>query len=170
MSSTELRRFMTLLETAWDDDDPDGLDPDPEAEPEEPDWSHLPPSRIVRQLAPRLAASAQAVYDRWDQSDPDLDDLNGGGICHLIAEKMAEILGEADVPVSTVSSNHEQHVYCIGQFQDGVYEIDIHHSVYETGGGFTWTKLPEVTFDPSDVTLYRLSPDPADIEQYVEEW
>ena len=167
MSSTELRRYLTLLETAWDDEEPEGLDPD--TDPEEPDYSHLPSSRIVRQLAPRLAAVAQEVYDAWDQN-PETDELNGGGICHLIAEKMANILGEADVPVSTVSSNHEQHVYCIGQFQDGVYEIDIHHSVYERGGGFTWTKLPDVTFDPSDVTIYRLSDDPADIEQYVEEW
>lgn len=67
----------------------------------------------------------------------------------------------------TVSSNFEVHVYVVAAFAEGVYEIDIHHSVYETGGGYTWTKMPGVVFEPNDVTISRLDGDPNNISEYA---
>jgi hypothetical protein len=43
----------------------------------------------VKEIDPikdELAAAAQQEYDDWIQDEN--DELNGGGICHLIAEKL----------------------------------------------------------------------------------
>lgn len=137
-------------------------------DPDEPSYDHLPSVKVVQALRPQIAAAAQQVYDAWEQGDD--DDLNGGGICHLIADKAADLIGTAGVPVSTQCSTYEQHVYCICQCSEGVYEVDIPYRIYEHGSMFTWTKIPDVTITPDDVVIDRLDADPGRIGQYVEEW
>jgi hypothetical protein len=146
--------------------DPD--DPEDEPEDEEPSYDHLPPSSAVKALKLQIATAAQKIYDEWIQDDN--DDLNGGGICHLIADAMAGILGDAGMVVTSQSANDVQHVYCVGQFSDGVFEIDIPYWLYERGGGYTWTKLPDVQFTPNDVIVSRLDSDPGNMKTYVDEW
>ena len=38
-----------------------------------------------------------------------------------------------------------------------VYSIDIHHGYYETGGGFSWDKIPDVKFTNNMVHISELS-------------
>jgi len=33
--------------------------------------------------------------------------------------------------------------------------VDIPPYTYETGGGYNWKKIPDVTFDASDIVFYR---------------
>ena len=33
--------------------------------------------------------------------------------------------------------------------------IDLSPYIYENGGGFSWTKIPDVEFDNNDITFYR---------------
>jgi len=117
-------------------------------------------------LRPAIAALAQETYDAWDEDNTDV--YAGGGICHLIADEIADALWEAGIPARTISSNFEQHVYILAQLATGVYEVDVHHSLYETGGGFCWKKLPDVKFYPEDVTISQLSHDPEDPD-YIED-
>lgn len=133
-------------------------------------YAHLPGSDAISALRPQIAAAAQEVYDGWDQSDPDNDDLNGGGICHLIADKIVGILMEANVPCTSQSSTHEQHVYVVAQCSDGVFEVDIPHRLYERGAAFTWHKVPGVIFKPEHVVVEQLNSDPAKMAEYVDEW
>lgn len=121
-------------------------------------------------LRPALAAAAQRVYDAWDASDVDGDwQVGFGGICHLIADALIEVLWGAGIEATTVSSSHEVHVYVVARTADGVFLVDIPHGLYETGGGYNWTKIPEVTFDASDVVVDLLSTDPNDIREYIED-
>ena len=38
------------------------------------------------------------------------------------------------------------------------YIVDIDPFTYETGGGYTWEKIPDVEIDPSDVTIHPIDP------------
>ena len=165
-----LRRWMQLIEDASDDGQDDDFDGDETYGDEDDDtrFDNLPASAAINQLRPQLVQAAQKVYDGWRQDED--DDLAGGGICHLIADQMAHILSAAGIPVWTVSSTHEVHVYCVAQCVDGVFEVDIPWSVYERGGGYTWTKLPNIVFDQDNVSIERIDADPARIGQYVDEF
>jgi len=117
----------------------------------------LPVSR-AKGMASKFAHLAQKEYDKWDESNEDT--YARGGICHFIADAIASLLNDVGILATTVSSSHEQHVYVIAVFIEGVYSIDIHWSVYEKGGGFTWKKIPDVKFDASDITFYLIDSDP----------
>ena len=123
---------------------------------------------VKEELAPYIVEAAQKEYDKWDEED--VDTYANGGICHYIAEKIADLLSNKGINAFTVSSNFEQHVYVVAQFADGVYSVDIPHQYYETGGGFSWKKLPDVEFSPEDISMYHISGDPRDIKEQQEEF
>ena len=118
-------------------------------------------------LRPLLAAAAQSVYDKWDASDKDYGDaeVGFGGICHLIVDAMADVvsgipgavtqsfshsMGDVHVSLSVWDENQED-------AEEGIdlYDVDINPHIYETGGGYNWQKVPDVKFEPSDVTFYH---------------
>jgi hypothetical protein len=143
------------------DDDDDG------------DGDELPDLMSVRKIDKRkLAARAQKVYDEWDASDPEHGDpeVGFGGICQDIADEMVdELFAQGAQATPMACSVGEQHVFVIGQFTEGVYEIDIAPGTYESGGGYNWQKKPGVTFEPDDISIERLSSDPRDFAEYTEE-
>jgi hypothetical protein len=123
---------------------------------------------ITPDVMKKLVAAAQKIYDEWDQT-PETDELNGGGICHLIADELAGILSSHGVECQTVSSNYEQHVYLVARFREGIYLIDIPYDYYERGAAFTWTKLPNIVFDDSHVVIRRLDADHRKFSTYIDE-
>ena len=157
-----MRDIMKLVENLYDDDR------------EEPDYSDLKPSATIVALRPQIAQAAQVQYDRWKRDDDDedgiafQDEFAGGGICHLIADQICEIVGNAGVDCSTVSSSHEVHVYCVAQCRDGVFEIDIPYRTYETGGGYSWKRIEGVVFTPDDVIVHCLDRDPGNVAMYCD--
>jgi hypothetical protein len=122
--------------------------------------------REAKALAPALVQSAQACYDEWDESD--VDTYAGGGICHLIADGLVDVLQAAGIDAQTTCSSFEQHVYVICQLAEGVYSLDIPHRLYEIGSMFTWSKIPDVTFDASSLDWFRVDTDPDRFEEYLE--
>lgn len=118
----------------------------------------------AQSLTPELLAAAQRQYDAWDESD--VDTYAGGGICHLIADDLAQVLSRKGIEASSVSSSHEQHVYVALQVAEGVYTLDIPWPVYERGGGYNWTKLPSVTFEPQHLVWSQVSEHPSAFESY----
>ena len=121
----------------------------------------------------QLATIAQKEYDDWDASD----EVNGdgevgfGGICHIIAEAWGDFLSGQGYNVSTWSHSDEVHVSLMvweepeaAEVDDEdedfaqdieVINVDLNPYTYEKGGGYSWKKVPNVTIDPSDITLYR---------------
>ena len=118
-----------------------------------------------------LATAAQEVYDGWVQDEEGNDEeLGSGGICHLIADTLLDVLYKHGINRSqTVSSCYEQHVYLVGQFREGVFLIDIPYSLYERGGGFTWKKLPGIKFDADYISIELLDRNPRNLKQYVDQ-
>lgn len=122
----------------------------------------------LKQKIPQLVKAAQEVYDDWDQSDPDYGDwqVGKGGICHLIVDAMSDTL--TDFETASLSLDTEVHVLMIIQLEEGVFSVDIPHSIYEKGGGYNWTKIPDVVFEPNDVVIAKLSPYPEDFVNYID--
>lgn len=120
----------------------------------------------IEALKPQLAAAAQKVYDAWDASDEEYGDwqVGAGGICHLIADAMLGVIYDniPDIKATTISSTYEVHVYVIagrttvnedGETEEDYYSVDIRPYNYETGGGYNWKKIPDVTFTPDMVEI-----------------
>lgn len=136
----------------------------------DPKW--VDGATLIKQCAPEIMARVQQEYDAWDQSGEYGDgDLGFGGICQNFAEIVAEILNMKGYETSTVSSTMgEQHVYAVTKMHDGVYEVDIPYWMYERGGGYNWTKIDGVRFSPNDLQITRLSPDPEQYPEFVEDF
>jgi hypothetical protein len=139
-----------------------------EDDDEETKYDNLPSSETLNKLKPHCAAIAQKVYDSWIQDED--DDLNGGGICHLIADEISSIVNNAGIPCASQTASDVQHVYCVAQCNNGIFEIDIPYWLYERGGGFTWEKLPNIMFSSDNVNIHLLDHDPARMNIYVDEW
>jgi len=120
-------------------------------------------SETLELLRPQLAQAAQRVYDQWEQDSEGYDEeLGGGGICQDIAEAIAGLVHEVtEYEAQTIhASCGEQHVWVVVYDNDEGYEVDIPYNIYETGGGYNWTKIPDVQFDP---TMISISPIDANI-------
>jgi hypothetical protein len=128
------------------------------------DTKKLKPISSLDSIEHKLIEAAQKVYNRWEQDANGKDytglDIGGGGICHLIADKFVDIISNVTEYVTTESADYMQHVYAIAAFQEGLYKIDIYPYTYETGGGFTWKKIPDIEFEVSDLTIEQLDRDP----------
>jgi hypothetical protein len=95
-----------------------------------------------------------------------------GGICHLIVDAMADVVGR-NIPnaIATPFSHDmgEVHVSLSVWIEPAeenpeeddmderveLFDVDIPPYTYETGGGYNWKKIPDVTFDASDIVFYR---------------
>ena len=123
----------------------------------------------LKSLTSDFVKAAQEIYDEWDEH-PDV--YFGGGICHLIADAFVEIISNnfPQYTVSTFTRDDIQHVETIvyNIDSDTLYDedideeadietvmIDLNPYIYENGGGFSWTKIPDVEFDNNDITFYR---------------
>jgi hypothetical protein len=123
----------------------------------------------LQALTSEFVEAAQRIYDDWDEN-PDV--YAGGGICHLIADAFVEIIYKhyPNYTASTFTRDDIQHVETIvyNMDSDSLYDedlddetdietvmIDLSPYIYEQGGGFSWTKIPEVEFDNTDITFYR---------------
>ncbi len=118
-------------------------------------------------LKPEIAKVAQAVYDEWDENE---DEYAGGGICHLIADEIVSLLDQKGFESFSYNAQMEEnHVYVIARGNDGfVYEIDIPPRVYETGAGYQWEKIPNVTIKPDDVIVHKIAEDDGKFEELAE--
>lgn len=126
----------------------------------------IPPE--IKEAMPDLVRLAQERYDAWQLDEDGYDsEVGSGGICHLIADSFANHLGKGGRLCTTVSSDHEVHVYVVLRLPSGVWLVDIRPYHYETGGGYSWEKIPDVQFDENHITIDLLSPNPREFREYT---
>ncbi len=132
----------------------------------------LPSVEGIQQLIPQMLKGVQQLYDAWKSEEDPMDDpYAGGGICHEFADIISGVLNENGYEATTISASvGENHVWAVVKVREGVYEVDIPFCIYEKGGGYTWEKIPDVTFQKDDIHIGRLSPDPDDFDQYLEDY
>lgn len=124
---------------------------------------YFPNIKQINNIRSQLIEVAQDEYDKWEQDENGFDEEYGsGGICHLIADRMIDIIHQnlttenKEVFAVSKSLSDVQHVNILMSLDDGVYEIDIPYSIYETGGGFNWKKVPDVIFEVNDIQIELL--------------
>ena len=125
----------------------------------------------IHQAIPNLAKIAQKEYDTWEVDENGQDpELGEGGICQDIADGIASHLAEMGIDAAPVTAQvGEQHVFVLAKLHDGVYEVDIPPSVYETGGGYNWKKIPGVKFTRNHFVINKVSENPDDFDEMTGE-
>lgn len=113
-------------------------------------------------LRSQMAAAAQQVYNEWTQDAEGVDEILGsGGICQDIADRIGDVVIQYAglYPRTMEAQCGEQHVWILVYNEEEGYHVDIAPSVYETGGGYTWKKIPDVVFDADHVEIYPADQD-----------
>jgi len=108
------------------------------------------PDRIWAAISGPIATAAQVVYDAWDGE--------GGGICDEIAQEIISVILDVfpDAKAEVGGQDGDDHAYVVTLIDGSVFMVDILPSIYEQGGGYNWTKIPNVRFTPKDVVVYPL--------------
>lgn len=111
-------------------------------------------------LRAQMAAAAQKVYDAWGQDawDQDDEDFGSGGICDEVASEISGVIAIAiqDAEIDEYGHEGDDHAALVVSRGKERYVVDIPASVYEHGGGYSWTKTPDVTITPDDVVVSKL--------------
>lgn len=106
-----------------------------------------------------MVKAAQAVLDAWEQDEDGWDeDLGSGGACDEIAEAISSVISSLDgVELTDGGHDGDDHAWVIAYDNEYAYGIDIHPSVYESGGGYSWTKREGVVLEDGDVSIEPLN-------------
>lgn len=117
----------------------------------------------LESLKPLFAQQAQEVYDGWAQEDDGEGNfvdpsLGAGGICDEIAREIENVIYEHINGVRCLEGGQDgdDHSYVVVTDGKELYDVDIPPSAYETGGGYSWKKIPDVIFSPKDVIISKL--------------
>lgn len=111
--------------------------------------------RSIQALKPALAKVAQEVYDEWEQDENGVNwELGTGGICDRIADAFCGVLAMNYERAATFVYG-DGHAYAYVKRGAHTYCIDLPAHVYEYGGGYSWTKIPDVTIEPGDIYISR---------------
>jgi len=116
---------------------------------------------LIRELSAirdQIAAAAQQVYNEWSPNEAGLDDeFGGGGICDAVQLAMADVIAtQIECELDDGGWEGDDHANLIVSRNNEQYLVDIPAQVYETGGGMSWEKLPDVTITPDDVIIVSI--------------
>lgn len=129
---------------------------------EKMDDPNTPLQEKLKLLRQQFANAAQQEYDAWQQDEDGMDfELGTGGICDRIAEEIGSVIGESIEGVQILDGGEpgDDHAYIVVTDGNSAWAVDIPYSIYETGGGYNWTKIEGVTFQPDDVVIEPISVD-----------
>ena len=118
-----------------------------------------------------MALAAQEEYDGWELNEEGFDwEIGGGGICDRVSEAIADVVSQniPDVEIVDGGSDGDDHAWKIVFNDTEAYHVDIPHNIYERGGGYSWTKVPGVSFSATDVEIYPADIDRESIREYME--
>jgi len=122
--------------------------------------------RRLNSLRTLLAKAAQKVYNSWRPED-EFDDFGGGGICDEVSNEMSDVIYsylkiEADIQEG--GHQGDDHAWLIVSKGNEAYGVDIPSRVYETGGGYSWQKIPGIRISPRHVNIWWIGP--RDLREY----
>ena len=112
----------------------------------------------LNSIRPQIAMAAQQIYDQWNQVDGIDDEFGGGGICDAISNEISNIISTKlpNTEVTYGGQDGDDHAWTVAYDQEKAYGVDIPHHYYETGGGYNWTKIPNVRFAPNHVEIWEM--------------
>lgn len=119
-------------------------------------------------LREEVAAAANVVLSQWEQDGDGVDaELGTGGACDLVARAIGEVLAGHGYDVSDGGQEGDGHAYIIAYDGKTAFAIDIHPSVYEEGGGYSWRKKDGAVVVPDDVQVWEVGMEAVDASDYI---
>lgn len=115
--------------------------------------------RKLLALRPQMASAAQAVLDDWTQDEDGYDEeLGGGGACDRVSDAMRDVVAEAhpELEFQEGGQDGDDHAFFIAYDTDEAFAVDVHPSVYETGGGYSWRKVDGAEVGAGDVAVWEV--------------
>lgn len=103
-----------------------------------------------------MAIAVQEIYDEWNQDEQGIDmEYGGGGICDRISQAISDTIVSNIENVDIISGGHDgdDHAFVIAFDQNEAYLVDVPSSTYETGGGYSWEKIPDIIFTENDIVI-----------------
>jgi hypothetical protein len=122
--------------------------------------------KFLESLFPKFISAAQEVYEEWEQDgDGYSEEYGSGGICDVIASRMADVFNEScgdefgEWFATTYYKESECHtdILVVNSYMEEVLEVGLPPYHYESGGGYTWRKLPNVTLSKDMLTIVDIS-------------
>ena len=106
----------------------------------------------------QMAAAAQTVYDEWAQDEEGLDEqFGGGGICDEVQRAIADVISSnIDCELEDGGWEGDDHANLIASRGNESYLVDIPAHTYESGGGMSWRKIPDVTITAGDIIIAQV--------------
>lgn len=115
------------------------------------------PKQSINESRKDIAAAAQKIVDDWQQDEEGYDEqFGGGGACDAIANEISGILGNKGFTTIDGGQDGDDHAFVIAHNGKQAFIVDIPPSVYETGGGYSWTKRGDAKITPEDVVVEAL--------------
>ena len=106
-----------------------------------------------------MATKAQEIYDDWEQDSEGVSfEYGAGGICDEINRAISDIISsnlEID-HLTEGGQDGDDHSWSIVSFGEETYGVDIPHQIYESGGGYRWSKIPDVVFSPEMIEIFPM--------------
>lgn len=116
----------------------------------------------ITRLFPQLVKVAQKVYNEWEQDEEGIDvDYGGGGICDDIASEMCAVLSNNGIDCFSHYNQYDYHTTAMAYDTETqeLYSVNLPAGVYESGAGYTWTKIPNVKISPGDIVIEEIEYD-----------
>ena len=109
-------------------------------------------------LKVEMAHSAQKALNEWEQDENGQDvELGTGGVCDQISRALSEVILKLDgIDITEGGHEGDDHSYIIVYNDDEAFSVDIPPYIYETGGGYSWKKKPNVKIQPDDILIERV--------------
>lgn len=110
--------------------------------------SHISLEDRLYNLRDSIRHDVQNLYDDWYQ-----DEYDTNGLCDQISDVIGSILSHNDINHTEGGHDGDDHSYIIAYDDTDTFIVDIHPSVYEIGGGYSWKKIDNVVFTVDDIEI-----------------
>ena len=111
----------------------------------------------IHEALPEIVAAAQEEYNLWEQKDGIDEEYGAGGICDALASRFGGILAARGFDIVDGGQDGDDHSFIFAQKRGEVFSVDIDPGNYETGGGYSWKKIPGVEFYEGMVSVAEAS-------------
>lgn len=108
-----------------------------------------------------LILVSQKVYDEWNQNEHGYDEYYGsGGICDDIADAMCHnvINLKTNYGCFHIYNEYDCHtsIYVYDLATKQIYNVDIPPYIYESGTGYNWKKIKNVSFNVNHIDIIEV--------------
>jgi hypothetical protein len=104
-------------------------------------------------LRPDIAEMAQSIYDNWDQEGNEYGNNGNNRICDTVSTGIGDILAENDIDMTESGHEGDDHSCIVAYDDQSAYIVGVPYYLYESGAGYSWTKLDNVQLTPDDVEI-----------------